>query len=302
MIAAVGTRLNIWWTILRVSVEERMVYRGDFAMGTIMRFLPIITQIFLWWSIFEARFASQGGIAGLAASVWRRFADPESNFDDDIAGYAFGDMVAYYLLTMLSRAASSMPGLASGIAQQIRDGEIKKYLIQPIDLLNFLLIGRIAHKAAYYTVATIPFAAVFYLCGWAFEQGWPDPIILAAFIAALFMGFMMGFFLESCIGLIGFWFLEVTSLLFIYMLMSFFLSGHMFPLDMLNAWPWAAFIVDVMPLKYLAYYPAAIFLGKIPPDQLGAGLLAEFAWLVFFIVLARVMLYFGIKRYSGFGG
>ena len=34
-------------------------------------------------------------------------------------------------------------------------------------------------------------------------------------------------------GLVGFWLLEVSSLLFVYMLFSFFLSGHMFPLDML---------------------------------------------------------------------
>ena len=33
--------------------------------------------------------------------------------------------------------------------------------------------------------------------------------------------------------MIGFWFLEVSSLLFVYMLFNFFFSGHMFPLDML---------------------------------------------------------------------
>ena len=55
-----------------------------------------------------------------------------------IAGYSYHDMVAYYLLTMISRAFSSMPGLASGIALQIRNGEIKKYLIQPVDLIGFL--------------------------------------------------------------------------------------------------------------------------------------------------------------------
>ncbi len=30
------------WTILRISLEERLVYRGDFALGTLMRFLPKI--------------------------------------------------------------------------------------------------------------------------------------------------------------------------------------------------------------------------------------------------------------------
>ena len=62
-------------------------------------------------------------------------------------------MVAYYLLTMVSRAFSSMPGLASGIALQIRNGEIKKFLIQPVDMLGFLMLSRFAHKLAYYTVA-----------------------------------------------------------------------------------------------------------------------------------------------------
>ena len=39
-------RATTWLTILRISLEERLVYRGDFALGTLMRFLPLVTQIF----------------------------------------------------------------------------------------------------------------------------------------------------------------------------------------------------------------------------------------------------------------
>ena len=49
------SRAVTWWTILRIALAERLVYRGDFALGTLMRFLPIITQIFLWYAIFQAR-------------------------------------------------------------------------------------------------------------------------------------------------------------------------------------------------------------------------------------------------------
>ena len=146
-----------------------------------------------------------------------------------IRGYSYSDFVAYYLLTMLSRAFSSMPGLASGVAQQVRNGEIKKFLIQPIDLVAFLLLSRIAHKLAYYSVAIGPFALVFFLCRGYFPA-LPDPMTFCAFLAALVMGFVLGFFLEISIGLVSFWFLEVSSLLFVYMLLNFFLSGHMFPL------------------------------------------------------------------------
>jgi ABC-2 type transport system permease protein len=279
-------RALTWWTILRITLEERLVYRGDFALGTLMRFLPIITQIFLWRAVFDAATVrpAAGGVTG----------------DATIVGFRFEDIVAYYLLTMVTRAFSSMPGLASGIALQIRNGEIKKFLIQPVDLLGFLLISRVAHKLAYYSVALAPFALVFYLCRGYFLDGWPEPAVVAAFIASLIMAFLLGFFLEACIGLIGFWFLEVSSLLFVYMLLNFFLSGHMFPLDMLPAWGRA--VVDVLPLQYLAYFPAAVFLGKISGYDLVMGLIYQALWLVTFIVLARWAFQRGVRRYSGFGG
>ncbi len=219
--------------------------------------------------------------------------------DATIRGYSYEDFVAYYLLTMLARAFSSMPQLASGVAQQVRDGEIKKYLVQPIDLVGFMLLSRIAHKLAYYSVAAGPFALVYFLCRGYFP-GWPDAVTMCALIASLFMGFLLGFFLEISIGMVSFWFLEVSSMLFIYMLFSFFLSGHMFPLDMLP--DSISAVVQFLPLQYLAYFPAAVFLGKIEGRELAIGLLSEAAWIVFFIVLCRVLLHRGLKRYSGFGG
>ena len=275
-------RATTWWTILRIFLEERLVYRGDFALGTLMRFLPIVTQIFLWWAIFQARLAA--------------VAEGES---ETIAGYDYHDMVAYYLLTMISRAFSSMPGLASGIALQIREGEIKKFLVQPVDMIGFLLLSRVAHKLVYYVVALGPFALVFFICRDYFP-GWPAPDVMFAYVASLVMAFLLGYFLEAAIGMIGFWFLEVSSLLFVYMLFSFFFSGHMFPIDMLPA-PWSD-LVEVVPLQYLAYFHAAVFLGKVEGPELWFGLGVQLAWVIFFMVFCRVALYFGLKRYSAFGG
>lgn len=277
---AMLARAAVWWTILRISLEERLVYRGDFALGTLMRFLPIVTQIFLWGAVF----------AGLDAAGHGR---------KQIAGYSYPDFIAYYLLTMISRALSSMPGLASGIARDIRDGTVKKYLIQPIDMVGFLLLHRIAHKLVYYLVAAAPFALVFYLCRGYFP-GWPDGPTMLAYLASLLMAFLLGFFLDATIGMIGFWFLEVSSLLFVYMLFSFFFSGHMFPIDMLPG-VWGD-LVRMLPLQYLAYFPAAIFLGKVAGPELIGGLWIELGWVLFFIVASRLAFARGVRRYSGYGG
>jgi ABC-2 type transport system permease protein len=270
----------LWLTILRISVAERLVYRADFALGTLMRFLPIVTQIFLWAAVF----------AGMQVTGQPR---------QTIGGYNYQDFIAYYLLTMIGRAFSSMPGLATGIARDIRDGTVKKYLIQPVDMLGFVLLNRLAHKLVYYGIALAPFAAVFYLCRGYFS-GWPDATTMLAFLASLVMAFLLGFFLEATLGMIGFWFLEVSSLLFIFMLLSFFFSGHMFPLDMVP--PGWQQVLRAIPLQYLAYFPAAVFLGKINGAALVSGLLVELAWVLFFMLAARVAFRFGVRRYSAFGG
>ena len=273
-------RAKTSWTILRISIEERLIYRGDFALGTLMRFLPIVTQVFLWGAIFSAVATSGEG-------------------ETRIVGYSYHDFIAYYLLTMVSRAFSSMPGLASGVARDIRDGTVKKYLIQPIDMLQFLLLYRVAHKLVYYTVAIGPFVLVFYLCR-GFFPGWPDGLTLLAYLAALVMAFLLGFFLEATIGMLGFWFLEVSSLLFVYMLFNFFFSGHMFPIDMLPG-VWGT-LVRIIPLHYLAYFPSAVFLGKITGADLAWGLLVQLFWVLFFMFASRLAFRRGVRRYSGFGG
>jgi ABC-2 type transport system permease protein len=279
--SSLAASVRTWWTMLRISLEERLVYRGDFMLGTLMRFLPFVTQIFLWTAVFAA----------ISSKV--------------LAGYTLNDMIAYYLLTNVSRAFSSMPTLASGISRSILDGTIKKYLIQPVDMIGFLLITRIAHKLVYYTVAFVPFALMFFVCSGYFS-GWPHPAVLAAFIASLMMAFVLGFFLEACIGMIGFWFLEVNSLLFVYMLMNYFLSGQMFPLELLDKIMLFGVslgtVVRLLPLQYLCYFPCAVFLEKITGSDLAVGLLIEAGWVVFFVFLTHWLFNRGVRRYSAFGG
>ena len=274
MIASLRTN----WIILKTSIEERLVYRGDFVFATFVRFLPIVTQIFLW-----------GAIYGIHTSK------PISN----IKGYNYQEMVAYYLLVMIGRAFSSMPGLANGIANDVRDGTIKKYLIQPIDMLGYLFWARMAHKLVYYMVALGPFILLFYLCRDYFS-GWPDAFTIFAWILSLLMAFLVGFLIESLIGLIAFWFLEVSSLIFIYMMLNYFLSGHMIPLDLfpepLSQW------MQLLPFKYLAYFPGTVILGKYTHQELIIELSIEIVWIVVLFSLNRIAFQRGIRRYSAFGG
>ncbi len=270
--------MRVKWCILRTSIEERLVYRADFAFATLVRFLPIVTQVFLWGAVYDATGPDDTKV---------------------INGYTFGDMVAYSLLVMVSRAFSSMPGLTTGIARDIRDGAVKKFLIQPIDLLDYLFWHRVAHKLVYYAVAFFPFVFVFWLCRDYFHA-WPDSITFAGGLVSLLLAFVVGFLIESLMGLCAFWFLEVSSLVFVYMMLSYFLSGHMLPLDWLPE-PYARGI-QLLPFKYLAFVPAGILLGKYDHAQLMIELLQGFLWVIVLFALNRIALSRGLRRYSAYGG
>jgi viologen exporter family transport system permease protein len=274
-------QMRKYFYVLRIAISDRLVYRTDFFLSTLMRFAPIVTTILLWRAIYHV--SDQNGEAN-------RF-----------GGLTYENVVAYYLLTFISRAFSSMPGLAAGIARDVREGTIQKYLIQPIDQIHYLLMTRTAHKLVYYGVSAVPFIIVFYLCR-GFFSGWPNPLMLAGGIASLVLTFFLGFYFEITIGLISFWFLEISSLLFIVMSLNYFLSGHMVPLDLLPGT--LRRLLECLPFQYMAYFPAKVLLGTsdMTGEKLATGLVIQSAWVGLFVILSRVLYRRGLRRYSAFGG
>src|SRR5947209_14082054 len=149
--------------IFRASLVERMAYRGDFLLGTVLRFLPVLTTILLWQAVYAG------------------------SDRDRLADFTREQMIAYLLLIHVSRMFSSMPGLAAGVARDVREGTLKKYLVQPLDMVGYLLAYRAAHKVAYITTSFIPYAALFLVCGTFFDLP-REPVTWAAYLAALLLG------------------------------------------------------------------------------------------------------------------
>jgi len=270
-----ASALRKYGKIFRVSLIERLTYRGDFFLSTLLRFLPVLTTILLW----EAIFAGSG--------------------QEELSGFNRKEMIAYLLLIHISRMFSSMPGLAAGITRDIREGTLKRYLLQPINLLGYLVSYRAAHKAAYIATSALPYALLFFLCR-SYFQTFPGPLTLLAYFVSLIFAFLIGFFFEAAVGMIGFWFLEVTSLLYVVNTANFVVSGQMFPIDLLP--PFWATLLRFLPFQYMAYFPATVFLEKTTGSALVYGLLLEIVWAFIFIALARWFYRLGLRRYSAFGG
>lgn len=267
-------RLGPYLEVFRTALAERMTYRLDFALATALRFLPVLTTILLW----QAVYAGQEG---------------------KVKGYTIGEMTAYLLLVQVSRLFAGMHGLADGIARDVRSGDLKKFLLQPIELLPYQFACRVAYALADLIRSAPPYAVLFALCLRDFHA--PQSVwTWAAYAAALVLSFAVGFSLEAMLGMSAFWFLEVTAFLYAVGTVAYFLSGHLFPLDLLPA-PWAD-VLRFLPFNYLGYFPAAVLTGRVTGPDVVAGLLGAAVWAVVFAIAARGLYRAGVRRYTAFGG
>jgi ABC-2 type transport system permease protein len=88
--------------------------------------------------------------------------------------------------------------------------------------------------------------------------------------------------------------------LYIINTLNYFISGHMFPIDLLGE-PWAT-VLKALPTQYLAYFPAVVFLGKVQGQELLPGLLGAVGWAIGLMVVSRLLYRVGLRRYSAYGG
>ncbi|MCH8966149.1 MAG: ABC-2 family transporter protein [Planctomycetes bacterium] len=244
-------------------------------MSTFLRFIPIITTILLWRAIYDG--------AGRT----------------EIGGLPYRRMVAYYLFVMITRALGSMPRLSTDIAGDIRDGELRKYLLQPIDYLTYSITLRAAHKLVYFAMAAIPYSLVFWLCR-DYLPGWPTGWALVLSIVTLILAFLLGFAINSLFGLLGFWFLEVASFVHVFMTAQYFLGGHMFPLSLLP--DGLQGIVSLLPFAYETYYPTLVLLQQLGTDETIRVILVQIAWILVLMGAGRLAWWRGLRRYAAFGG
>ena len=264
-----------YWVVFRIALSERLVYRADFFISTFLRFIPIITTILLWSAIFDG--------AG----------------QTEVGGLTYHQMVSYYLFVMITRAFGSMPRLSTDIAADIRDGELRKYLLQPVDYVGYNIALRAAHKSVYFLMASIPYGIVFWLCR-EYLPEWPTGSALGFSLVTLLLCFMLGFAINTLLGMLGFWFLEVASFLHVFGTAQYFLSGHMFPLSLL---PDSVHNVVIwLPFAYETYYPTLILLQRLEPGEIVRVLLVQCAWVIVLALAVRLAWSRGLRRYAAYGG
>jgi len=266
--------MNKYRHVFSIGIQNNLTYRFNYLTRTLFSFIPLFAMLSLWRTVY----ASRGGAP---------------------AGFTEAEIVFYYILVAVVDVFTAVNEDDWQIASDIREGNISQFFLKPIDYLWYRVFLFFAGRAAYISMACVPLA-IFILC---FKHYFVPPangLALAVFPVSLLLTAMLQFFISYAMAMLAFWFLEISTFIFILFAFEYMASGHLFPLAMLPAPVFHALMFT--PFPSMLYVPISIYMGKITGSDIGWSLLMQFAWVIAAYALARFMWKRGIKKYSAFGG
>jgi ABC-2 type transport system permease protein len=269
-------RVKKYWHVIGIGIQNNLTYRFNYLTRTLFSFIPLFAMLSLWRTVYAGK--------------------PSGS---SLSGYTQQEMIFYYLMVAVVDVLTAVNEDDWQIAADIREGNISWFLLKPIDYLWYRFCLFCAGRITFMVMASVPLA-LFIFC---FRQNFmlpPDLVTFAAFLVSLVFAALLQFFISYTMAMLAFWFLEVSTLIFILFAFEYLASGHLFPLSMLPG-P-LQHVLYFTPFPYQLYFPAAIYMGKVSGLQLETGLLAQIFWVLASFALARFAWARGTKKYAAFGG
>jgi ABC-2 type transport system permease protein len=261
--------------VFDIGLQNTFVYRWNFLLRSIFGIVPLIGTVFLWKAIFR----STSGTA--------------------INGYNYSSMIFYFMLTVFLENLITPTEDEWQIAGEIRDGRISAYLTKPLNYLGYRTILFLSYRLLYIAVVVVPIIVL----AWIFRDHLRMPehaVTWLAFAASTAMAAFLQFFIAYSLAMIAFWVLEISTIVFILYSFEFFLSGHVFPLDVMPATLQG--FVHWSPFTYELFFPAQIFMERTQGAALLQGLAIQAGWLFVSWLCARVLWIQGVRKYQAVGG
>ncbi|MEA3213185.1 MAG: viologen exporter family transport system permease protein [Chthoniobacter sp.] len=263
-----------YWKFFDIGLQNTFVYRWNFLLRSVFGIVPLIGTVFLW----QAVFASSSG---------------------PIAGYEYSSMIFYFLLTVFVDQLITPTEDEWQIAAEIRDGKISAYLIKPMNFLGYRIALYLSYRLLYIGVVIVPIV----ILAWVFREHLHFPehgITWLAFAVSTAMAAGIQFLICYSLAMIAFWVLEVSTIIFILYSFEYFLSGHVFPLDIMPAWLQG--FLHWSPFTYEIFFPVQVCMERVAGRALIEGLCIQAGWLLLTYVAARVLWLRGVRKYQAVGG
>ncbi|MFJ6082960.1 ABC transporter permease [Streptomyces sp. NPDC092369] len=214
-----------------------------------------------------------------------------------LGGYDQAQAVTYVWLgqALLAALAIGGGGVENELMERIRTGDIATDLYRPADLQLWWLaadVGRALFQLVGRGVVPFVFGALVFPV--ALPGSW---VTWVAFLVSVVLGMAVGFGIRYLVALLTFWLMDGTGVTHMAMLVGFFCSGMVLPL---NVFPGAlGGVVRMLPWSALLQKPADVLLGEADPWSTFAF---QGAWAVALLAAGRLVQSVATRRVVVQGG
>jgi ABC-2 type transport system permease protein len=257
--------------VFKATWEEYMVYRLNFALWRLRTVLRLFIVFFLWSVIFTGR--------------------------NEIFGYNEAKIITYILGTSIV-ASFVLSSRTIDVGGEINEGRLTNYLLKPMSYFHFWFAKDIADKLfnIMFSVVEITLLIVIFKPP-IFIQ--PASFLTLLALLAVSISIVMYFFINLLLGFIAFVSPDTWPPRFIFIVITDFLAGGLFPLDIL---PKPLFtILNLTPFPYLLFFPLKIYTGGISQSNLIIGFITLLLWTLVLAKVVDVVWRRGLRVYSSEG-
>ena len=264
--------MQTYLATFRSGLSSLLEYRMDYFSNSFLSLLVLIgVQYFLWSSVYAGR-------------------DNQS-----IGNYSSDSMFLYVTLAALYGVIIRSGRIEKNVSEEIRKGDLNKYLIKPISHLGFSAALAAADRIGVIiaTCILVPFIPLL-------TQSQISLPGCALSVLLVFNAMLIKFFISMAISYLAFWFEETWTFHVIFDLSMWFLSGSLVPLDIMPHWIQS--ISVWFPFQYLSYVPAAFSIGQLTMDVAWFHISISALWCCITWGIARVIWKAGVKSFGAYGG
>ena len=254
-------------TIGHFFLKDALSFRASFFITKLREVLSFLTILIFWYAvliIYQIPFGS----------------------------YTPTLMFSYFAYTFIIQQIISTTRLHV-LGNSIISGEFTRLLLYPIAFLPLFLAWETIHKAFNLFIALIYVLPLFYLL--KNHLYFPSVSNFATFLPFLLIGLILFTLLTLIINSLAFYTTELWAVNFLLLILTGFLNGGYFPLDLLG--PWAT----LNPFAYLNYWPSRLLLGSVNFISLTTAFWVGLLWILIFYLIYRFSWSKGLRRYTGWG-
>ncbi len=257
------------WALIKNTWQSWLQHRGFFFLLAFGWMMPLLVYLFIWSAA-----AGEGTVNGLTREA--------------LAGY-------YLILILVNQLTYATTNWTVG--DNIRMGQISRWLLQPMSPLYHALSSEIAGKVVF-MLFSIPITVLLALVlRPALHLTWQTGLL---FMPALLLAWALRFFWGYWLALLAFWANRADALLSLQDTLVFLLGGHLAPVTFLP--DWMQTLARILPFRYMSAFPVEVLTGQLSRNELTLGFGIQVGWTLAAWLLYRLIWLRGIQHYEAIGG